>query len=188
MADTIQPHLNLDPLALVGKPMRDTLDGIHLPAFVVDRAGALRWANDAAHTLLGQHMGQLVVSLIPHLGGDAAAYDTTLVDAEGARIPVRVAAAPMRGTDNDLAGVFALAVPTREGERPVRDDDLSLTPRQEEVLHLLAEGLSTEAVAKRLGVALETARNHIRAVLRRLDVHSRLEAVVEARRRGLLDD
>jgi len=188
MADTIQPPLNLDPLAFIGEPMRDALDGIDLPAFVVDRAGALRWANDAAHTLLGQHMGQLVVSLIPHLGGDAAAYDTTLVDAEGSRIAVRVAAAPLRAPDNDVAGVFAVAVPTHDSERPVRDDDLSLTPRQEEVLHLLAEGLSTDAVAKRLGVALETARNHIRAVLRRLDVHSRLEAVVEARRRGLLDD
>ena len=46
----------------------------------------------------------------------------------------------------------------------------------------------TEAIASRLGVAVETARNHIRAVLRELGVHSRLEAVVAGRERGLLDE
>jgi DNA-binding CsgD family transcriptional regulator len=62
-----------------------------------------------------------------------------------------------------------------------------LTPRQREVLQLLAEGLDTGEIAERLGVAPETARNHIRGLLGRLEAHSRLEAVVFARRRGLLD-
>jgi DNA-binding CsgD family transcriptional regulator len=51
---------------------------------------------------------------------------------------------------------------------------------------MLANGQSTEEIAAGLGVALETARNHIRAVFGRLDVRLRLEAVVDARRRGLL--
>jgi DNA-binding CsgD family transcriptional regulator len=54
-------------------------------------------------------------------------------------------------------------------------------------LRLLAAGYSTQETAERLGVAAETARNHIRAILRRLEVHTRLEAVVAARRHGLLD-
>ena len=62
----------------------------------------------------------------------------------------------------------------------------SLTPRQQEVLALLALGLGTAAIADRLGLSKETVRNHVRAVLQELSVHSRLEAVVEARRRGLL--
>lgn len=62
-----------------------------------------------------------------------------------------------------------------------------LTPRQAEVLQLFGEGLSTAAIASRLGVAVEPARNHIRAVLRGLGVHSRLEAVSESLERGLLD-
>jgi DNA-binding NarL/FixJ family response regulator len=66
--------------------------------------------------------------------------------------------------------------------------DVQLTPRQAEVLRLLGEGLSTEAIAHRLGVAVETARNHIRAVLRGLGAHSRLEAVIEGRELGLLDE
>jgi DNA-binding CsgD family transcriptional regulator len=62
----------------------------------------------------------------------------------------------------------------------------ALTPRQQEVLVLLAEGLGTAVIAARLGLAKETVRNHVRAVLRELRVHSRLEAIVEARQRGLL--
>lgn len=64
----------------------------------------------------------------------------------------------------------------------------SLTPRQQEMLVLLAEGLGTAAIAARLGLSNETVRNHVRAVLRGLSVHSRLEAIAEARRRGLLSD
>jgi two-component system NarL family response regulator len=57
-----------------------------------------------------------------------------------------------------------------------------------EVLGLLAQGLNTREIAGRLGVAVETTRNHIRALLRRLGVHSRLEAVIVARRQGLISD
>jgi len=51
---------------------------------------------------------------------------------------------------------------------------------------LLGEGASTEMIADHLGIARETARNHIRAVLRELGARTRLEAVVEAHARGLL--
>jgi two-component system nitrate/nitrite response regulator NarL len=78
------------------------------------------------------------------------------------------------------AYLLVLALPREPGEKG------ELTPRQEEVLRLLGEGLSTEAIAGRLGIAVETSRNHIRAVLRGLNVHSRLEAVVAGRKRGLL--
>ncbi len=77
-----------------------------------------------------------------------------------------------------------------EGMR-VADPDArpaALTPRQREVLLLLADGLSTAAIAARLGLSKETVRNHVRAVLQELGCHSRLEVVVEARRRGLLGD
>jgi len=50
----------------------------------------------------------------------------------------------------------------------------------------LAQGASTVQIADRLVISTETVRNHVRALLRALRVHSRLEAIVEARRRGLL--
>jgi DNA-binding NarL/FixJ family response regulator len=61
-----------------------------------------------------------------------------------------------------------------------------LTPRQYEVLQLLAEGVATNAIARQLDISAETARNHIRAVLAALDSHSRLEAVAAARRTGII--
>jgi LuxR family transcriptional regulator, regulator of acetate metabolism len=50
----------------------------------------------------------------------------------------------------------------------------------------LADGLSTAEIAAQLGVSNDTARNHVRAVLRALDSHSRLQAVVTAQHLGLL--
>jgi DNA-binding NarL/FixJ family response regulator len=61
-----------------------------------------------------------------------------------------------------------------------------LTPRQRQVLELLAKGRSTDQIASELHLATETVRNHIRHLLRRLGAHSRLEAVVIARRQGLI--
>lgn len=63
--------------------------------------------------------------------------------------------------------------------------EVTLTPRQLEVLELLAEGLAAKAVAARLGVAVATVRNHIREILRALDAHSQLEALANARKGGL---
>ena len=61
-----------------------------------------------------------------------------------------------------------------------------LTSRQRELVSLLAEGLSTRAIATRLGLKESTVRNHIHAILVELDAHSQLEAVANARRYGLI--
>jgi len=72
---------------------------------------------------------------------------------------------------------------------PVEDhvEASGLTPRQREVLYLMADGLPATAIAQRLRIAVTTVRNHIRAILLELDTHSQLEAVAEARRRSLLE-
>jgi PAS domain S-box-containing protein len=59
-----------------------------------------------------------------------------------------------------------------------------LTRRQREVLRLLVEGASTREIARRMYVSVPTVRNHIHAILAKLHVHSRLEAVAAALRRG----
>ncbi|TMR93877.1 response regulator [Nonomuraea basaltis] len=62
-----------------------------------------------------------------------------------------------------------------------------LTARERETLLLLAEGASTYEISERLGVARNTARNHVQHVLEKLGARSKLEAVAVARREGLLD-
>jgi len=61
-----------------------------------------------------------------------------------------------------------------------------LTTRELEVLRLLAGGTSTTAAAESLGISTATLRAHVQAVLRKLGAHSRLEAVAEAARLGLV--
>jgi len=73
-----------------------------------------------------------------------------------------------------------------------RDDDGSellaaqLTARELEVLGLMAEGLGGTEIAGSLGISTNTVRTHIQSILTKLQVHSRLEAVAFALRRGLV--
>jgi DNA-binding CsgD family transcriptional regulator len=70
--------------------------------------------------------------------------------------------------------------------RPAATPRGSLTPRQLEVLRLLAEGKRAKEIAGQLWLSETTVRNHIRAVLRELESHSQLEALSKARRLGLV--
>ncbi len=68
--------------------------------------------------------------------------------------------------------------------RPV--PDAALTPREREVLQLLARGRSNKAIARELVVAEPTVKGHVRSILAKLDATSRLEAVALARERDLV--
>ena len=195
-----------DPVSLVGEPVLRALECIDLLAYVFDREGVLCWASKPLTGLIGDRVGQSFLSIVSPdtrrwakaqfarkiVAGEATAYTLTVVDSVGRGTQLRVRSAPLRRADREIVGVFGLALPAheREGESRKRIvvEGVRLTPRQTEVLRLLGEGLSTHAIAARLGIAVETARNHIRAVLRGLGVHSRLEAVIEGRERGLLDE
>lgn len=61
-----------------------------------------------------------------------------------------------------------------------------LTPREKEVLTLMAEGLPSRAIAAELGISYTTVRTHIRGLGSKLAVHSKLEAIVKARELGLI--
>jgi DNA-binding NarL/FixJ family response regulator len=62
----------------------------------------------------------------------------------------------------------------------------SLTPREQEVLAQLAQGHSSTAIASELDISPMTVRTHIRNLMEKLGVHSRLEAVTVALRNGLI--
>jgi LuxR family transcriptional regulator, maltose regulon positive regulatory protein len=70
---------------------------------------------------------------------------------------------------------------------PAHDDLLpTLTAREIEVVRLLAAGCSTETIAERLVVSPGTVKRHVGNILQKLQVHSRLEAVAQARAHGLI--
>lgn len=85
-----------------------------------------------------------------------------------------------------LAPVLAKVV---QGNSPNSDDSDSpfedLTPRETEILGLLAEGQSNKVIARNLGISDGTVKLHVKAILRKLNVHSRVEAAVLAVEHGM---
>lgn len=63
---------------------------------------------------------------------------------------------------------------------------IGLTPRELEVLRLVADGLSNAQVALRIGRTEGTVKVHLKNILQKLDVHDRTEAVTTALRRGFI--
>lgn len=103
--------------------------------------------------------------------------------------------------DQHLADLFEGIAAVHEGEaafapsvlnrvlrlvRTDRSNATSLTAREIEVLRRLADGLTTEQIAAELFVSSNTVRNHVNNIIRKLNVHSRLEAVSHAIRSGLI--
>jgi DNA-binding NarL/FixJ family response regulator len=62
-----------------------------------------------------------------------------------------------------------------------------LTPREKEVLRLMAEGAPSRDIASRLGISYTTVRTHIRSLGSKLGVHSKLEAIIKARELALVE-
>jgi DNA-binding NarL/FixJ family response regulator len=76
----------------------------------------------------------------------------------------------------------------RERRRRDRLEYLTLTPRELEILRLVAEDLSNQEIARQLFLSVHTVKNHIHKILETLGVHSRFEAVRYAIERGWLRD
>lgn len=103
---------------------------------------------------------------VRHAGEGPLIIDAELLDAVAtSRAPAQACSAPL----TDVVAVH-------------------LTPREREVLMLLAAANDARAIARRLEVSLHTVRGHLKALLAKLDAHSQLEAVVRATRLGLLAD
>jgi DNA-binding NarL/FixJ family response regulator len=87
------------------------------------------------------------------------------------------------------ADALLLALDTEPAARRRATPDVveePLTPREVQVLELLAEGLANKAIAERLAISDQTVKFHVAAILGKLGVANRTEAVRAAARRGLI--
>ncbi|HEX4964560.1 MAG TPA: response regulator transcription factor [Thermoanaerobaculia bacterium] len=103
--------------------------------------------------------------------------------ADGDRLAAAVRAAAQGLLVLDEAFAAALA-PSAPSSPPVLTE--TLTPRELEVLQRLAQGLPNKLIAQRLGISEHTAKFHVNAILGKLGVQSRSEAIVQAVRLGLV--
>ena len=89
--------------------------------------------------------------------------------------------------DSDIdADAFILAAPTAVPDFDGTPAVESLTPREIDVIELVAEGLSNKAVAVRLGISDQTVKFHVASIYGKLGAANRTDAVRRAVRRGLV--
>ncbi len=81
----------------------------------------------------------------------------------------------------------AVAIVSRDPPAAVEPADIELTPRERDVLVLMAEGASNKSIARRLGISVHTAKFHVGSLLEKLDATGRTDAVAHAARRGVIN-
>jgi len=85
----------------------------------------------------------------------------------------------------ELSNALARVVQGKQDKTQTENILSRLTPRENEILHYLAEGGSNKAIARILNISDGTVKLHVKSILRKLDVHSRVEAAVIAVECGL---
>ena len=181
------------------------VDSLMIPASLHDVNGRFVHMNAAAERASGmsntQMLGGHITDLLPPEArknvsalfrraaerGEPTDFETVFIDGSGQLRGVRAQHLPLR-SGGTIVGVLILAF---DAPRPLSgpiglEPHPRLTPRQREILDLIASGLSTSEIAQQLTLSTETVRNHLRSLFRALNVHTRLEAIAAARRLGLL--
>jgi len=189
----------MSELEAIGGEVEDAIDRVRVPAYVIDRHGIIRYLNPAARKLVGGVRGRQMTSVLApeerrrgreiftrNLMGPPRGSDNRAVflAADGERITMEVSGVPLEGGGH-VIGVFGQVKEVEENPPPPPPHP-RLTPRQTEVLRLLEQGHSTNQIAQELHLSIETVRNHIRHILKALNVHSRLEAVAVGRQEHLV--
>ena len=188
-----------DVPAAFARHIPPALQDLSVPAYIVDRQGRIRWLNAAAQAITGDVVGRLFTSVIDPeealaarqifernvRGAPRTDYTLDLLRADGSEARVQISSTPL-GPAGHAIGMFGLAVPQARSSRTLPTPDRRLTPRQQEILGLLADGASTDHIAEQLHLSRETVRNHVRHILGRLGARSRLEAVAIGHRDGLI--
>ena len=181
------------------------VDTLVVPASLHDVEGRFVHMNAAAERASGRTNAQLLgghfTDLLPEEAranveaqfrraverGEPTDFQTVFVDASGQLRGTRAQHLPLRDGET-IVGVLILAFDVRRvpAELARLKPDPRLTPRQLEILELIASGLSTMDVATQLTLSPETVRNHLRNAFRELRAHNRVEAIATAQRLGLL--
>lgn len=150
-------------------------------------AGMIRAAIPSA-AIVFHNAGESESDLLDAIDAGATAFLTKSTVADQIVEAVRGAA---RGELLFPAALFAKAIARQKRVSTDVAERLKLaaqfTPRELEILHLLADGLDTEAITLRLGIATHTVEWHVRHLIEKLQVHSKLQAVVVAAQRGLIE-
>jgi DNA-binding NarL/FixJ family response regulator len=183
-------ELDLQPgLTVVGQVSGDEDSFLPLDVYGPD---VIVWDVSWETAAASRNLGRLPDDLPPLLALAATGQQAAQARSAGAQAFLNRSATPealaaaltalshgLQVTDPSLARVSDAAAP--ENSTPT-----SLTPRENDVLRLLAEGLPNKGVASRLEVSEHTVKFHVNSIMGKLNAQSRTEAVALATRLGLL--
>lgn len=161
------------------------------------RASVLLWDPPALESgelpILPTHAGSPVVIAVVDDNTDpmpllaAGVRGLLRRNTDGQRLRATILAAELGLTVLDEDPADALVAAWSPNERAPTADLDRLTPREREVLELLADGLSNRSIAEQLGISSHTVKFHVDALLDKLSARSRTQVVVKAVRQGLLE-
>ncbi len=123
---------------------------------------------------------QLEQEVLAAMASGANAYCLKTTDPNSLMIAVRAVAFGGAYLDPQIAHLVLNRI------TPASDETSPLSPRELEVLRLVADGLGNKEIAERLAISLSTVKTHVQDILERLSVSDRTQAAVKAFRRGLL--
>ena len=162
--------------------LRDSIEelneGESFPAFVLIGGGQSDWVRDALRE-------GVVSAVLPHAASgdeiiaavEAVSAGLVALDAE----TLHALLSRSRPVD-ELSGA-----PSDEERLPTVAPEIdALTPREREVLEMLAEGLSNKEIAWRMKISEHTVKFHVASIFAKLDVSTRTEAVMQGIRKGLV--
>ncbi|MGE4544591.1 MAG: response regulator [Pedobacter sp.] len=89
-----------------------------------------------------------------------------------------------RGENPSSPYLLDMAVPDEEGGE---QDPVHITPREHQILELISEGKSNKQISSEIFLSIETVKTHIKKIFSKLEVKNRLEAVVAARQRKIIE-
>lgn len=152
------------------------LDGVEATRLVRERA------PDVQVVMLTMHADQDVVAKAIRAG--AVGYLVKDCTTDEVVRAVRLAASGETALSAELAA--GMLTEMRTPPTPVQPEESVLSPREEEVLQLIAEGASTTEVASRLYISVKTVKNHLASIYQKLDSRDRTQAVIQGVRLGII--
>lgn len=183
------PRIEIVGAVAADEALLDSSDRLAPDVVVID----FGWSQTRDSTLLRDisSLGRPVVALVPNEDECAAilgalrtlgSYGLLLNDIEADALHMAI--------DSVLAGLLvidpALAEVALSPSNIATRVDVEITPREDDVLQLLAHGLTNKAIARELAITDHTVKFHVNSIMTKLGAQSRTEAVVVATRAGLI--
>jgi DNA-binding NarL/FixJ family response regulator len=206
MQDTALRCLIIDEHPVVRQGIRALLErelaGVEVADVPTPEAALAAGASEAPDVVIidPRSAGADVAALVTRLSSALASAIVVFTSNGGARLLSEALKAGVKGyvrkdsPPEDLVRAIRAAQsgdfyvdPALSSTIVLEEGDRTLTTRQREILQMLADGMQTEAVARRLGLSTETVRTHTKRILAKLHADTRTQAVAIAIRNGLIE-